>query len=93
MIRVLTNDSSSAKAIHALLGQKSARGKTNPSNSRTTPSGKVIFETEANFPRYSHQALNSKKTPPTIRPNSLSARNDFFRIIYFASQEILVLEV
>lgn len=81
MIGALTKESTSAKAIQALFGQTSARGRTKPKNTSAAPNGKVICDTEGNLPRYSHHALNKSNTPPTIRPNSRSARSDFFPMI------------
>ena len=40
--RVLTKDNASAKAIHALFGQRKALGKISPSHNMMLPSARVI---------------------------------------------------
>src|SRR5215831_14837016 len=77
IIRVVTKDKPSAMVIQALLGITRARGTTNPRATSTVPNGTVTGVIAWNFPRYIHHKLNRINTPPTMRPNSRSARYVF----------------
>lgn len=81
IILVVTNDSPSANNIQPRLGQTSALGHSKPSNNKIEPNGSVTCQALANFPRYTHQQLSSRKTPPTINPNSRSGLKDVFFIV------------
>jgi hypothetical protein len=80
MIRVETKERPAANVIHALRGKTNARGRMMPERQSTIPSGKTIGTALGNLPRYNHHIPRRVKTPPTMRPNSLSARNDFLVI-------------
>lgn len=83
MIRVITNDNPSANNIHPRFGQTKALGQSSPSRTNNEPTGSVIGETLANFPRYSHQLLRRTRIPPTNSPNSRSRRKDLFFMVLF----------
>lgn len=76
MIRVDTYDSTAANAIHTRLGRTKSRGQTTPRTNKRLPNVKRTCATLSNRPRYNHHPDNKIRMPPTIKPNSLSARKE-----------------